>query len=220
MTCADTTPFESIKSGFLAGKTDFLDVLMSLDSRSAPFAVNVLRGRHGQDAALVAHKLFSDGVGFAGDFDYMQPIADHLLMMNRLPMLKTIVSAGMPEVFLEAWLKEHPARASRIEWLDLLSTSRHGPPEIDGKLAAESSFLRFAAWRLSVASSPEDSDTNRKAIEFVWSLDQGHSDFACLAGESSAEGSVIREFLMTKQLQAADAAPASNAAPRMRRSRP
>lgn len=220
MTCVDTTPFESIKSGFLAGKTDFLDVLMSVDSRAAAFAVNVLRGRHGQEASLAAHRLMSTVIGFGGDFDYMQPIADHMLMMNQLPMLKTIISAGMPAVFLEAWLKEHPAAATRIEWLDLLSTSRHGPPEIDGELAAEKSFLRFAAWRLSVANSPEDSDTNREAIEFVWSLDQGHSDFACLAGESSAEGAVIREFLMTKQLQASDAAPASNPTPRMRRSRP
>lgn len=189
--------FESCKAGFLADEVDFLHVLTHEDSRARAFVVNLLRGRHGAELARSVGEVITCGVGYGGDIDYNQPIADHLLMQDCLPMLKTIVMAGMPAALCEDLWKDRPAPSTRIEWLDLLSTSSYGPPADED----EKSCLAFAAWRLSIANTPEKVATNSDAIQFIWELDPKHADFERLAAEPTAAGAGIRHFLMTKQLQ-------------------
>ena len=186
-----------------ASDSDYLALLAHKDARAGQTFVALLHGRHGPKAAQLAWGTLRDGVGFGGDYDIVLPIADYLLMEQRIETIKDIALAGLPEVGRAAFPSDAPP--SQSEWLDFLCThgaSGNGDPD-----EGPQDFIGFAAWRSTTHKECGDGSAIQ-ALQFGWELNPAHPTLERLASESTEEGSIVRQLLMSNSLALSQSRPA------------
>jgi len=166
------------------------------------FVADVLHGGLGEPAMTAAWRLFATGITVpdGNGRDTQVSVSAYCLANGTLKVLKALVDRGIPRVVHRGMFGRQEATQSL--WLTMLCTTsaERSHAEFPG-LAEHGGLVELAAVNHDYFPAHADA-----ALELAWSVDREQPGFAGLAESNSAEGAVVRHFVMRKRIEAATAA--------------